>query len=190
MLAARKYGNRRAKLRYDWLAEPLLPRTRPDEASDIAVTYKDIPVPNPHLVRVIISNVGPRDIASTGFDQNKPLRIHADGKFYGVLSSSHRETLFPAIGGDFNVELQPTLLKRGDSWEVSVLVSGNLAPSLDSPLIDTDVVDAATFDEQVEAASNLWIGLSRSFFPIGAALADVTTEVVRIMGIPSRRKRN
>lgn len=149
VLATRHWGNRRARLEVKIEATPLLPEdARPGL---LEVTYRDIPVDEPHLVSVTLRNSGPRDLASGMFDGGRSITVKFDQTFYG-LTAVHGgiETRSPAIGAsavDAVVFVQPALLKRGESWSFSAVTTGPVDVTVDAPLIDTDVQVVAPPEE-------------------------------------------
>jgi hypothetical protein len=159
VLATRQWGSRRARLEVVVGATPLLPaEARPGL---LAVTYRDIPVNNPHLVTVSLHNSGPRDIATETFDGQRPITVRFDQTFYG-LTAVHGgiKAISPAIGArsdDALVYVTPGLLKRGMSWAFSAVTTGPVRVSVDVPLIDTDVREAPV---EGEARSKISVGLS------------------------------
>lgn len=118
---------------------PILPAVRP---TALAVTFVDIPVPDPHLVSFELRNIGPRDIPSTAFDASQPLMVHFPGAFYGITRSSGG-IIGAAVGErppKAIVRIPPHLMKRGDSLSFTAVVSGGGPPRVESPLVDTDIV--------------------------------------------------
>jgi hypothetical protein len=179
---SRKYGNRPAKLKFDWSSELLLTTSGKKRTSDLKVLYKDFEVPDPHLLRITVKNIGSRDIPTSSFDAGRSLRIYADGKLFGLLSVSHIEpSVFPAIGGEIEFSIRPTLIKRGESWEVTAIVAGNLVPKLESPLIDTDIIDTAKTEADVQEA----LKATRSVLgglPGHALAEEITKAILRRIG--------
>jgi len=161
VFATRRYGNRRARLLFNCRAVPLLPDN--DQHRLVKVTYRDFDVPNPHLVTISIANIGPTDIASAAFDQNRGIRVDLkETVFYGVVSTSpakeRGELLSQAIGTkDGYIVLGPALLRRAQVWTVELLVAGEPTPELTSSLINTDIVssqeDALSVGIRVGAAA-------------------------------------
>lgn len=140
ILAARRWGNRRKRIAFSWEAARLLPVGRSERL--LEVTFRDIPVTDPHLVTVRVANVGPLDIASKHFDAGRSLVVNLNCMMYGLTHSSHPSgTVTGAIGSDGVVELRPVLLRRGEEWAVEAVVGGEPKPTLDSPLVDTDLVE-------------------------------------------------
>jgi hypothetical protein len=109
----------------------------------LEVTYRDFAVPNPHLVSVVFRNTGPRDISSAAFDNGRPISIGFDQTFYGLTSTKGGGKIkSSAIGtpaGVAIVHLEPGLLKRGEEWSFSAVLSGPVEVSITAPLVDTDV---------------------------------------------------
>lgn len=137
---------------------PILPRDRP---TALAVTFVEIPVPDPHLVDFELRNIGPRDVPSTAFDAAQPLRVHFSGAVYGVTRSKG-QVVGPAVGErppNAIVRCQPCLLKRGDSLSFSAVVSGGRAPRVESPLVDTDIVQTAPGPAQTVAVEMLGVAV-------------------------------
>jgi hypothetical protein len=148
VFAARRWGNRRRKILFSWSSAPLLPPGHDDGL--LEVTYRDFKVKDPHLVTFRVTNVGPSDIASQHFDAGKPLTVVLNCVMYGVTSSSHgHATVSRAIGADGVIDLRPTLLRRGDEWAVEIVVEGEARPTLESSLIDTDVVEGPSVLQQL-----------------------------------------
>lgn len=141
VLATRQWGNRRARLQVRVDATPLLPgEARPGL---LEVTYRDIPVKEPHLVSVTFYNSGPRDLSSETFDGGRPIAVKFDQTFYGLTAvDGGVKTVSPAIGtraDDAVVYVNPGLLKRGESWTFSAVTTGPVQVSVEAPLVDTDV---------------------------------------------------
>lgn len=129
-------------------ATPLLPEgARPGL---LEVTYRDIPVSEPHLVSVTLHNSGPRDVTSGMFDGGRSLTVEFDQTFYGLTAvQGGIEVRSPAIGAGAGavVSVLPGLLKRGESWSFSAVTTGPLEVTVDAPLIDTDLRTVAPVKE-------------------------------------------
>jgi hypothetical protein len=146
--AARRWGNRRRKLLFSFESAPLLP-PGPNNGL-LEITYHGFPVEDPHLVTVRLQNIGPLDIPSGQFDAESPLTINLNCKMFGVTSNrSGARVVAPAIGGDGFLQIGPQMLHRGEEWVVEAVVQGDAEPTLDSPLIDTDIVEGPSMLEQV-----------------------------------------
>jgi hypothetical protein len=141
VLAARRWGNRRRKLLFEFRATPLIPPTASDPQGLLKVTFRDFEVPDPHLVTILLRNVSPADIATDHFDAGRPLVIRLNCQMYGITATTHRDaTASTAVGADGVISMGPLLLRTGESVVIEAVVSGAGAPELDSPLVDTDVV--------------------------------------------------
>lgn len=141
VLATRHWGNRRARLDVQIDATPLLPEgARPGL---LEMTYRDIPVSEPHLVSVALRNSGPRDLASGMFDNGRSITVRFDQTFYGLTAvNGGMQIVSPGVGAsadDAIVLVRPALLKRGAVWSFSAVTTGPVEVSVDAPLIDTDV---------------------------------------------------
>ncbi len=139
--ATRRWGNRNARLELTIKAAPILPRgARPGV---LAVTYREFPIGDPHLVTVVLKNSGTRDLTSGHFDAGQPVVVRFDRTFYGITYvSGHPRIVSPSIGASGNeatVYIDPSLLKRGHSWSFSAVVEGPAEVSVEAPLIDTDI---------------------------------------------------
>ncbi|GHF17061.1 hypothetical protein GCM10011600_17270 [Pseudolysinimonas yzui] len=171
VIVTRQFGNRRAVLTWFMEATPLMPKV----ASHLEVSYRDIPVPEPVLLTVVLVNSGPRDIASSMFDDRRPIRVEVGAKFYGVTRTDGTAKLIsPAIGTsaeDAVVTMAPLLLKRGESWSFSAVISGHPEVNVDAPLVDTDVKEL----RPVETDGTIWS-------PVASVLGGVGVEFGGILG--------
>lgn len=147
MWTTRRWGTRRRRLLFARESTPLIPTAPAGAGSLLKVTFRDLPVEEPHLVTLSLDNVGPVDVASGHFDAGRPVEIKLGCTLYGVVSSTHpRHTISPAVGtSDAIIGFPPMLLKRGERWAVEVVVSGTPNPNLVSSLIDTDIEEYITF---------------------------------------------
>jgi hypothetical protein len=140
--ATRRWGTRRRSVEFSHRSVPIIPKVPAEAKKLLQVTYRDLPVHNPHLLTVSLGNSGPVDIASDHFDAGKPLIVRLNCKMYGIISTTHPQaTVSTALGSEGILSLEPILLKRGEKWTVEAVVSGVPKPELTSPLIDTDVQD-------------------------------------------------
>lgn len=165
ILATRRWGNRRNKLMFTWESVPMLPVE--SAGGLLQVTYRDFPIPEPHLVTVRMINVGPNDVATKHFDGGASLRIELNCTMFGLLRSSHpAKTASRSIGSDAVVELRPSLLRKGDEWRVDIVVGNRPDPKVKSSLIDTDITEGRS---SIESAIELLSGLTISL-PFGIGL--------------------
>jgi hypothetical protein len=172
--ATRQWGNRRARLEFLFESVPLLPENT--RAGLLEVTYRGIPVEDPHLVTVTITNVGPRDLASGMFDRDRPMEVRFNQTFYGLTSvQGGVRAISPAVGAsaaDATIELAPGLLKKGDAWAISAVLSGLVEVDLYAPLIDTDirqVLPHASGSSEITVSISA-LGLPVVQFPLGSLL--------------------
>ncbi|NED97127.1 hypothetical protein G1H11_17655 [Phytoactinopolyspora alkaliphila] len=144
VLATRHWGNRRARISYDIATVPMIPSDA--EQGPLQISYHEIPVERPHLVTVTLDNTGPRDLTSDMFDGGAPISVHFDQTFYGLTNREGGvNTLSSALGSsgdDAVVYIKPGLLKRGNRWSFSAVVSGPVIVNCSAPLANTDFVDA------------------------------------------------
>lgn len=138
-----KFGNRRGRLLFTWEVVSLLEQGGRPEL--LEVTYRDMPVPDPHLVKLQLVNIGPSDIASAMFDSGASIDVSlADCVFYGSVRTSHPGSfLMPAIGTKpAIVSFRPSLLKKREALEVTLVVAGG--PTVEiakDPLVGVDIVE-------------------------------------------------
>jgi len=75
--------------------------------------------------------------------------VHLNAVMYGLIRSSHpTSTGTVAIGAEADIELRPMLLRRGEEWMVEAVLSGKPRPTIENPLIDTDVIEGPSAFEQ------------------------------------------
>jgi hypothetical protein len=148
VLAVRRWGNRRLRLLFESTAIPLI--LGGAQSGLLKVTFRDVDVEDPHLVTILLKNVGPADISSDRFDAGRSLVVRLNCTMYGLVKTTHPEsTVSTALGAEGVVELLPQLLRRGEERLVQAVVSGPPVPVLDSPLIDTDVVSGPTYTSEL-----------------------------------------
>jgi hypothetical protein len=166
IFAARRWGNRRMRVLYQWQAAPLLIDSG---GGLLKVTFRDFEVADPHLLSIRFQNIGPADIATERFDGAVPLRVILNCTMFGVTRSSDpKTTRTGSLGSAGEISMLPHLFKKGEEWLVEAVVGGQPDPNLQSPLIDTDVVDGPTYIAQL-ARGTLEI-LGQSF---AAAFVDL-----------------
>lgn len=167
--ATRRYGSRRARLIFEYSSVPLLPDADPHGL--LEVTYRDFPVKDAHLVSASLTNSGSRDITSAMFDASRPLVLSVEGMFYGATVVAGPQVILPAIGSTgAAVRFGPALLKRGERWSISAVVSGGGSVVLDSPLIDTDVEQREpSVGREVKVRVDTLAGAVETRFRLGGA---------------------
>ena len=90
---------------------------------DIEVRVNDQKVANPVLMKIEMQNLGPKDLPSSQFDQNKPLTLDINMPVLSIVASIGFEHL-PMISPDNanHIEIQPELLRKGKTWTLTALV--------------------------------------------------------------------
>lgn len=146
--AARRWGTRRGKVLLSHSVTSLLPTGAP--RTDLAVTYRQFPVEDAHLVMLRLRNIGPHDITRDHFDQAKPLLIGLNSTFMGLLSAESKDGVSAtvttwAIGTEnATIGFGPGHLPKKKEWVAEFLVQGTAVPELKGRLINTDIVTGET----------------------------------------------
>jgi hypothetical protein len=147
--ATRQWGNRRAKIEFYVDSVSLMPANA--RAGLLEITYRDIPVQDPHLVTIGLRNTGPRDVTAAMFHDGEAISLTFNQTFYGLTQvKGNVKAHSRAIGtpaAESAINLQPALLKRGDEWSVSAVLSGPVEVKVDAPLVDTDVKQVERSEE-------------------------------------------
>ncbi|MGW6449490.1 hypothetical protein [Lentzea sp. NPDC055074] len=173
IIITRRWGTRRARLSFNYKYTSLVNTGGPHD-NLITVSYGDIEVPNPHVLAATIANVGAKDISSTLFHDNSPLKVRLDSKIVDIigpaLEQSKTKSPIKVNHDDNTIEFGPGLLRRKGYWRVEVIVSGNGKPELDQSLIDTDFV-TETLELQKRASTH-------SSFGPEIALAGIATGLI------------
>lgn len=157
----RRFGNRRGRL---LVAHNITPLLAPGSAiNDLRVTYRDFDVEDPHLVSILLKNIGPNDITRGQFEDGG-FRIELlHSKLYGLVQNESSDgekptlTMSDGIGtDDAVVRFQPTLFPKGTKWTVEAIVSGPAKPTVRGRLVNTDVIDGeATSPAVLGALANI-----------------------------------
>lgn len=138
-----KFGNRRGRMLFTWEVVSLLEQGGRPEL--LEVTYRHMPVPDPHLVKLQLVNIGPSEISSAMFDSGASIDVAlADCVFYGSVRTSHPSSfLMPATGTKAPiVSFRPALLKKREALEVTLIVAGGPAVEIaKDPLVGVDIVE-------------------------------------------------
>lgn len=161
--ATRRWGNRRGKISVSISSIALIP----DGSKSLEVTYRDIPVPSPHLVTVVLRNSGPKDISSSMFDSGMPITVSFDSTFYGVTAVHGGIKLISsgvgAMPPNSTIGVSPGLLRRKSEWSFSAVVTGPVEVGIESTLIDTDLIEEVpAVDSDVKVAFS-FAGVSAEF---------------------------
>jgi hypothetical protein len=138
---------------------------RPDEGQELTVHLGAYAIENPRVVELVIANVGTRDITAEMFHANEAMRFNfGEATVWGIVArrTEPEGTVLPSFGiepiltraasmphrgpglssaGSW-LDLQPCLLKRGQSVTATVLISGEeqKVRCLSAGLIDVTVV--------------------------------------------------
>jgi hypothetical protein len=151
----------------------------------LEVTYRDIPVKDPHLVTVTLRNTGPRDIATATFDDGKSIAVRFNQTFYGLTKTQGGMRIMSVPIGtpatDAVVQLQPALLKRGEEWSFSAVLSGPVEMSVTAPLIDTDVTRA-----DPEGDDRAIVDISREIAGLAVPMISGLAAPIISAALPSR----
>lgn len=140
----------------------------------LEVSYEGSTIHDPHLTTLTIRNVGSRDVTSSSFDNGLPIVAKFNQKFYGLANSTDgMKVAVPENGSTADsaeISILPQLLKRGEIWALTVMLSGPAELTLDAPLIDTDVNVIQTGG--TDLAFSLLGGLEVSAFGLGIRFPD------------------
>jgi len=117
----------------------LLARTN-SKVEGIRVAVNDIPVADPHVVRISVANTGKHDITSTIFDQHRPIQLKFGVpvvRIVDVVSTGGPMPVYEARGAQ--VRLGPDLLVRSQVIDLQVLTDGRPQLGCDAYLTDTNI---------------------------------------------------
>jgi hypothetical protein len=157
VVAARRWGNRRNRVLFQTSVTPLM-EIEEVEASNggrVEVRVNGAAVWKPHLVSILLTNVGPHDVTTAHFDSGDPLTVRMNGAF---LATNMRASLTMPSGEQPELEartkleensepwseiyIRPKLFRVGDIWKINVLTSGQPSFKIISSLIDTDIEES------------------------------------------------
>lgn len=148
VLAARKWGTRRGRLLVGYSSTSLL--VDQSSTDQIKVTFQNIPIDKPHLVSLLIRNIGSRDITREQFDGGSPLIIGLDCTLFGIVQCKSSDGTPPITVLDLTVPrvdavgFEPALIPRGTEWTVDCIVSGVPTPKVLGRLVDVDIAEGRT----------------------------------------------
>lgn len=94
ILATRTWGNRRGKVLVAYSSTRLL-AVKP-AADELKVTFNDAPVNNPHLLSLVLKNIGSRDITREQFD-GRSLSIELNCPYTGSCRSKVATGVQPTL---------------------------------------------------------------------------------------------
>ncbi|MBP1234517.1 hypothetical protein JOE40_004160 [Arthrobacter sp. PvP102] len=160
IFASRRWGTRRGKVVVGSISTPLLASGAHRNSDDLKVVFRGNEVQDPHLVRLLLRNVGPHDITPEQFDGGEFLVELTGSTLYGLVRILSSDGVEPDISTHegtnqiADVSFHPTLLPKGVTWVVEAIVSGAGKSKVRSRLINTDISEAET--------SSLGLGLLRA----------------------------
>lgn len=152
--AALRSTNPKRKINW-WIQSntPLFDRPSGDGAL-LTVSLRDVRLTSPRIVELVIANSGRRDVTASMFHEEEPIKFdfgHAVAAVLNVVTHPEStllprvetwQTLIPATGGMHRggICLKPTLLRRGQTVTVTVLIDGEESPvrCVQFPLIDVE----------------------------------------------------
>ncbi|POH60302.1 hypothetical protein [Arthrobacter glacialis] len=115
-------------------------------SADLEVTCKNVPVRNPHLVSLVLKNIGPHDITEDKFVDDH-FAVNLNQTLYEIVRWGSRDNFPPSIysekfgSGNGIVGFKPALIPKGAEWAVECIVSGPTTPEVMDRLVDTDIVE-------------------------------------------------
>ncbi|MGW1887778.1 hypothetical protein [Streptomyces sp. NPDC001970] len=141
--ATLRANNPKRRLSYRTLTNTSLLTASTRQAAHLSVTYGGIVLERPRLVEVQLRNTGRRDITSSMFHGSDPIKLDLGVNSLAVLDVE----LEPAtsepprvVTNGAVVEVQPSLLVRGQSLTLSLLVDGDVGElQCRVPLVDVQV---------------------------------------------------
>ncbi|MFG1817023.1 hypothetical protein ACGFIF_24920 [Kribbella sp. NPDC049174] len=139
--ATRRWGTRRGRVQIELNTTSLLLMSGAFK-SDIEVRVGDQALRNPSLFTIVIRNIGPRDLASSQFDNGKPITARVPGRVVAARWMSSGVSP-KAVSGDESSEISwsPALLPQKSHWTLHVLVDLYEERMVEfvTPLIDFDI---------------------------------------------------
>lgn len=147
-----RYNNRPKRLAFGVVVSKLI---QDDDVSapqhQIVVVHDEKSVTDPHLVAILLTNIGNKDIGTDDFDGKKPLCVDIGANVVAILKPGSQTV-------DAKVEnqkllIEPTMLPRNKEFAVKLLVDGSPEVALEEHrLLDTDIWDQR---QRTEKAKNV-----------------------------------
>jgi hypothetical protein len=135
-----RFGTPRGVLDYSMpTSKALISRSPQLKESDLQIKVRGKVAQDPHLVTVRLVNSGHRDIRSDDFDRQKALVLRLGVPILDILSSADEDDQSFELSGDEELELTPTLIRRGRHISVNILTEGKPNLSCFSSLADVKV---------------------------------------------------
>lgn len=126
----------RCELTYGlWLSTPLL---RLPSRPGLQVLFNEQVLAAPHVLWIVLTNTGRRDIPSSAFDQGRPLVLDVGIAIVEVLGDLSNR---PSVTAEHTtLSIEPTLIRQRQSISFTLLCDGR-KPTLTchSPLIDVRI---------------------------------------------------
>lgn len=144
LFAMRAWGTRRGKLLVTYSSTGLLAVKA--AADKLKVTFDDNPVDDPHLVSVLLKNIGPRDITREHFD-GRSLVINLNCPLHGVLRLESSDGGWTSFNVDMDdaglgiILIEPTHIPKGTELVIDCIVSGPANPEVGGRLVEADIVE-------------------------------------------------
>ncbi|MFC0842153.1 hypothetical protein ACFH04_07935 [Streptomyces noboritoensis] len=147
--AAWKFGlaaHSKPRLTYEIAGTPLLQAPRSIQAR-LEIRHLGTHLTDPHLMRIVLTCHGRRDIPSSSFDQDQPVTVDLGVPILDVLDShSHpvgaQEPRAAATGT--TLRIGPGRIRAGAHITYHVLTNGPCSPTWRDPLIDVTVTQATS----------------------------------------------
>jgi hypothetical protein len=136
-----RLGAPRGLLEYSMpVAEAVVGRRPQLRNDDLRVTVRGNEAEDPHLVIVRLENNGHRDIRAEDFDQKMPLILKLGVPILAVLSSpGGSDRVFSVMESASEINVQPRLIRRGQTMTINILTEGRPTLSCDESLADVKV---------------------------------------------------
>jgi hypothetical protein len=97
-------------------------------SSKLTVNYERKPIARPHIVHISVTNIGKRDVPSTAFDQQLPLRIDLDAEIVAILDATPRPSTVSkpeASARGTELSIGPSLIPNHVTLDFLLLVDGS-----------------------------------------------------------------
>ncbi|MFD6353674.1 hypothetical protein [Nocardia tengchongensis] len=149
-----RYNKRRKRVTVDVKSAKLVAEKIETIPNKISVQYDGMDVDNPYIVDIQLSNSGNSDVSSKDFDGDKPFEIELKSKIVAKLKIE-AATVESDVDAT-RVLIPPTLLVKGESYHISLLVDGKPDPSHEQRrLIETDVLNGEELDKRLQKRYSL-----------------------------------
>ncbi len=111
--------------------------------SDLQVAYHGKPLKDPHIIVARLAYHGWKDLPSTAFDQDGPLRLDVGIQITALLQSSFtilRKPLPIVRANGAGIEIGPSLIRKKQEMEFVILVDGpDVLLDCNGPLPDVKI---------------------------------------------------